>query len=300
MTQAVWRSPLLPLQKQSRSSSAQAQSDIGTGGRFKRDLLTYLKAYGPRKTGGLVQQLTRYDFDQIRAALVASVPSKQHLAGLDSDVGTLWGWPALKDLMGRIPTQRPKDDSGGQAHIVAQQLQYMRPHLCRWAGDDSNYVDLSEDTPTKYEAGRGRAAPHIKTYIRFADRNKMDSIDWALVTSANLSTQAWGAATNPSGEVRISSWEIGVAVWPDLFSDASARGHERGAPGSANALMVPCFKKDQPDSIPNHLDSQGQTTVVGFRMPYDLPLTPYRASDEPWCATATHHLPDWQGQSWIS
>lgn len=349
--------------------------DIGTGARFKRDLLTYLRAYGPKKTGSLVQQLTRFDFGQVRAALVASVPSKQHLAGLDSDVGSIWGWPALKDLMSRIPIQRPKEipdakkahivlqvsqstdwsvilshngqissvaslgqtdkwlkdfffkslaplrpppkfsiifptpdeirrsldgyGSGGSIHMKTQSapqqkhLQYMRPRLCQWAGDASNYIDLSGDKPVRREAGRGRAAPHIKTYIRFSDSEKMDSIEWAMVTSANLSTQAWGAATNPSGEVRISSWEIGVVVWPDLFLD------EQSGSASQIASMVPCFKKDDPDPVMNDPDLQESAAVVGFRMPYDLPLTPYRASDEPWCATASHPLPDWRGQSWV-
>lgn len=123
MTQAVWRSPLLPLQK-SGSSPPQSNAAVGTGARFKRDLLAYLKAYGSKKTGSLVQKLQNYDFGAIRAALVASVPSKQQFTSLDSDKGTLWGWPALRDLLGRVPTARQiKRDgghSGGKAHIVAQ------------------------------------------------------------------------------------------------------------------------------------------------------------------------------------
>ena len=186
----------------------------------------------------------------------------------------------------------------------------MRPHLCQWAGDSlppGQCIDLSEDNPPRREAGRARAAPHIKTYIRFADAD-MKTIDWAMVSSANLSTQAWGAATNASGEVRICSWEIGVVVWPDLFWDegsgdaasASASESESRAERESlppDALMVPCFKRDRPAV------SEGAETasvVVGFRMPYDLPLTPYGAGDEPWCATASHTLPDWQGQSWMA
>lgn len=188
-----------------------------------------------------------------------------------------------------------------QSAAQQKQLQYMRPHLCQWAGDgpsNSNCIDLSEDKPLKREAGRGRAAPHIKTYIRYSDADTMDTIDWAMVTSANLSTQAWGAATNANGEVRISSWEIGVVVWPELFVDDSTA--ERPDPDSCSALMVPCFKRDQPSPpFPERLAKKEGITVVGFRMPYDLPLTPYGASDEPWCATAPHHLPDWMGQSWI-
>ncbi|OKO96415.1 hypothetical protein PENSUB_10590 [Penicillium subrubescens] len=355
-------------------ATASTNPEFATGARFKRDLLSYLKAYGPKKTGPLVQELNRFDFDSVRAALVASTPSKQVFSNLDSDKTTLWGWPALRDLMGRIPIQSqtkkanqsptvqphiaiqissiaslgqtdkwlkgiffkalaptPKSSppkysiifptpdeirrslegygSGGSIHMKTQsapqqkQLQYMRPHLCHWAGDGgsstSNCIDLSGETPLKREAGRARAAPHIKTYIRYTNAETLDSIDWAMVTSANLSTQAWGAAVNPSGEVRISSWEIGVVVWPELFLDGKTTKTE-GA-GSATALMVPCFKRDQPDGPPpDSVASDEALTVVGFRMPYDLPLTPYSASDEPWCATASHHTPDWRGQSWIN
>lgn len=130
MTQAVWRSPLLPLQK-SESTSSQSNAAIGTGARFKRDLLAYLKAYGSKKTGSLVQQLQDYDFGAIRAALVASVPSKQQFSSLDSDKATLWGWPALRDLLGRVPTARQiKKDGGhseGKAHIVAQVRPFSAP-----------------------------------------------------------------------------------------------------------------------------------------------------------------------------
>lgn len=188
-----------------------------------------------------------------------------------------------------------------QSAAQQKQLQYMRPYLCQWAGDgpsSSNCIDLSGDGSFKREAGRGRAAPHIKTYIRFSNAETMDTIDWAMVTSANLSTQAWGAATNANGEVRISSWEIGVVVWPDLFTVDPEDQHSGSDPDSA--LMVPCFKRDSPvPPVPDTLGKNQNTTIVGFRMPYDLPLTAYIASDEPWCATAPHHLPDCMGQRWI-
>lgn len=395
MTQAAWRSPLLPLQKAGEAES-QTDAKIGSGARFKRDLLAYLKAYGPKKTGPLVQQLDKYDFSSIRAALIASVPSKQHASDSSSEEDTLWGWPALKDLLSQIPIQQkntskkphiviqvrfsrqpitptnnqttnkskissvatlgqtnkwlkdvffkaltpsktpqpttysiifPTPDeirrslngynSGGSIHMKTQsaaqqkQLQYMRPYLCQWAGDSlppGQCIDLSEDDSPRREAGRARAAPHIKTYIRFADSD-MKTIDWAMVSSANLSTQAWGAATNASGEVRICSWEIGVVVWPELFrdegcgdavspskSESESRPERESQSPAPDALMVPCFKRDRPVVTEG---AETASVVVGFRMPYDLPLTPYGAGDEPWCATASHTLPDWQGQSWM-
>jgi tyrosyl-DNA phosphodiesterase-1 len=117
MTQAAWLSPLLPLQRIS-SAGPLTGSKIGSGARFKRDLLAYLKAYGPKKTGPLVQQLDRHDFSAIRAALVASVPSKKHISDSSSEEDTLWGWPALKDLMSQIPIRQK--NTGKKPHIVIQ------------------------------------------------------------------------------------------------------------------------------------------------------------------------------------
>lgn len=182
--------------------------------------------------------------------------------------------------------------SGGSIHMKIQsapqqkQLQYIRPYLCHWAGDRDDGSSAGTSMSRKRDAGRRRAAPHIKTYIQFSDTKTMDSIDWAMVTSANLSTQAWGAAPNASGEIRICSYEIGVVVWPQLFADSDAE----------SAVMVPCFKQDTPAFAER--EGPVPSVVVGLRMPYDLPLTSYTPKDTPWCATATHTEPDWLGQTW--
>jgi tyrosyl-DNA phosphodiesterase-1 len=91
-----------------------------------------------------------------------------------------------------------------------------------------------------------------------------------LVTSANLSKQAWGEAMNVGGDIRICSYEIGVLVWPELYGDG--------------AVMVPTFKTDSPEKVVK----SGANIVVGARMPYDTPLQPYSKEDVPWCATATY------------
>ncbi|KAL2872355.1 tyrosyl-DNA phosphodiesterase-domain-containing protein [Aspergillus lucknowensis] len=350
MCQAVWRSPLIPLCTDGREESK--STAWGSGSRFKRDMLAYLKEYGVKKTGPLVEQLAKYDFSAVKAALIASVPSKQKIEGSSNGDGkTLWGWPALKDALRNVPLresnatphtvaqmssiaslgqtdkwlkeiffntltsnapalakQRPRYSiifptaeeirrslngysSGGSIHMKLQssaqqkQLQYLRPYLHHWAGDVAGQLP-----PDNKDAGRRRAAPHIKTYIRFTDAQRMDMIDWALVTSANLSTQAWGAAANQGGEVRICSWEIGVLVWPELFVAKEQ---------SQSVIMVPCFKQDDPHPSQDISGDEANSEVrVGFRMPYDLPLTPYSAQDIPWCATMPHSQPDWLGQTW--
>ena len=164
---------------------------------------------------------------------------------------------------------------------------------------------------------RKRAAPHIKTYIRFSDAS-MQQIDWAMVTSANLSTQAWGSAASATGEVRICSYEIGVVVWPALWDDADD--------DDMKAIMVPVFGCDTPSASGEDKDDEQASTrpqalvsgrsslnadeagkgvenrrkgiVVGWRMPYDLPLVPYGKDEMPWCTTEPCSEPDWMGRIW--
>lgn len=368
MSQAIWRSPFLPMTKENYKSSP-SLPPLGSGPRFKHDLLAYFRGYGPEKLRDLVTQLQWYDFSEVRGALTASIPGKQNIQSMDPDNETCWGWPGLKRVFSLIPSN-PSDiaENGRQPHIVAQvssvaavgekwlmntflptlstiaqpsnskphsgskkpttsiifptadeirrsvdgysagasihmktssltqskQLDVLRPMLCHWAGDrkasPSSFFGKSGSTR---EAGRRRAAPHIKTYIRFSDTNEMKTIDWAMVTSANLSTQAWGAAIAPGGEVRICSYEIGVVVWPGLWD-------EEGKTGSA--VMVPTFKKDMPeckDGVKGMVgEEDGGKTVVGWRMPYDLPLVPYQKDEMPWCAEVPCSEPDWKGQVW--
>ncbi|KAA8573304.1 hypothetical protein EYC84_003792 [Monilinia fructicola] len=204
-----------------------------------------------------------------------------------------------------------------------KQLTYLKPILCHWAGDGPQHKRSSPKLPEadlslnlnknsqpqqrNQNAHRKRAAPHIKTYIRFSS-SSFESIDWILVTSANLSKQAWGENTNAAGEVRICSYEIGVLAWPSLWGE--------------EASMVPCFGTDTPRAAlesktvcegketndsgkrgDEETRNEGNTrqdegTLVGVRMPYDLPIIPYAKNDTPWCATASYTEPDWMGQTW--
>ena len=47
-----------------------------------------------------------------------------------------------------------------------------------------------------------------------------------------------------------------------------------------------------PDPQIDHL------TIIGLRMPYDLPLTPYGPDDEVWSARASYAEPDAFGRTW--
>ncbi len=352
LSQAVWRSPMLPLSECQDDAEHGDESDlaIGTGPRFKRDLLRYLFAYSKARTGSLIERLRKYDFNAVRAALVASVPTKESEGSAKAARQTSWGWQGLKEVLTAIPscgsaisrpivvtqvssvaslgkewlpaflailnnseTKNTKSPThrvvfptadevrtsldgyraGSSIHIKIQspaqvrQLAALRPMLCHWAGEGTPPT-ISTRNPTStpvHEAGRRRAAPHIKTYVRFSDAS-MKSIDWAMVTSANLSAQAWGMQPQ-DGKIRICSWEIGVVVWPGLFADS-----EKDTVSSS--VMVPTFKRDDP-SLEDYDSLPAVDNVVGFRMPYDLPLVPYKPGEVPWCATANHPEPDSKG-----
>lgn len=141
---------------------------------------------------------------------------------------------------------------------------------------------------TDRNGGRNRAAPHIKTYIRYSEAG---CLDWAILTSANLSKQAWGEAERSTGELRIASWEIGVAIWPDLFE-----------PGGR---MVGTFQTDTP-LAESGVEHEGRTTdddpsvTIGVRIPYSIPLQRYGPAESPWVATRAYTEPDCFGHSWMS
>ncbi|KAF2125074.1 phospholipase D/nuclease [Dothidotthia symphoricarpi CBS 119687] len=379
MTQAVWRSPLLPLLPQlPTSSSADIHYPIGSGERFKVDLLRYLNKY-EKRVSGLPKQLADYDFHAVRAAFVGSAPSRQDPSTTQPERHTSFGWLGLQEILSEVPVSSegkaphivtqissiatlgaaptwltnfhsvlsrhsavqngpevgststspdakfsvvfptPEEirtsldgyKSGGSIHMKLQstqqqkQLEYLKPLLCHWKHSPtttptSSHSSTSEsshdvDSPPFGRALRGPAAPHIKTYMRFSN-DEHKTIDWAMLTSANLSKQAWGDVVNKKGEVWVQSWETGVVIWPALFAE--------------DAVMVPTFGQDMPTQQEKidkgeHAEESSEArhasknkTVVGFRMPYDLPLSPYAAEDMPWCATMQYQDLDWKGCAW--
>lgn len=376
MSQAMWRSPLLPLlasaamKQPSLPTVSSSGTPLGSGARFKSDLLAYLRGYN--RLGSLVDKLSLYNFRAVRGALVASLPQKQTVAQ-SRNAGILWGLPGLARVLRSISdhqeatlegevapskirasssahnfpstqTNEPQiiiqissvasvgekwlreyffpqisslssdpatvispqfsivfptaDEirrsiqgygSGGSIHMRTQstaqqkQLDFIHPMLCHWAGDER---PSSNASMALREAGRRRAAPHIKTYVRFSDAS-MTKIDWAMMTSANLSNQAWGSSMK-DGQVRVCSYEIGIVVWPGLWDDSET---------GTQAEMVPVFKTNTPDDLDDIGDEAGRIRV-GWRMPYDLPLVPYNENQKPWCATEPCAELDWMGRSW--
>lgn len=385
-------------------------------------------------------------------------------------------FPTAPEIRASLDGYSSGDSIHCKLHSVTHQKQlgYLRPYLRHWAGaslatDAKAQVETGSNSQRRAKppdtqanangrihnhnnadrgigtnigasigtAGRHHAAPHIKTYIRFAGPPAPGTpVDWALLSSANLSTQAWGSAAVDAGagagrsktkggkgrkredseggpikgeggggrgggkdrgkegnpvetqiapgteererereqerpeefQVRVCSWETGVLVWPELLAGGKGldeREHRGVNTPSAKkeeitaikttttyqkastktsttptptSIMLPTFRRDIPHTPPpkpctptphSTPPSQSPTqalkplppspappppsfssspapsparpsaaTIIGIRMPYDLPLVPYAVEEEPWCNTVSHAVADRWGQVW--
>ena len=117
MTQAVWRSPLLPLLREGRPGEIE-QDAIGTGARFKSDLLSYLRAYDTRRVTcrPVIEALAKYDFSAVKASLVASVPGRHNVR---DDYSPRWGWAAMKQALREVPVEGNKNEVVIQVSSIA-------------------------------------------------------------------------------------------------------------------------------------------------------------------------------------
>lgn len=171
-----------------------------------------------------------------------------------------------------------------QSSVASQkQLEYLKPSFCTWKA---------------IKAGRALAAPHIKTYMRVS--RDCESIRWILLTSANLSKQAWGNISSKDQNLWIQSFELGVLLHPSAFAGSDSDGDIK------QVQFTPVYKRDTflsgsatINSKKLKLDNR-QNISVAIRMPYDLPLVRYNweSGDTPWNAQGTFREPDWRGDVW--
>ncbi|GME79866.1 unnamed protein product [Ambrosiozyma monospora] len=147
-------------------------------------------------------------------------------------------------------------------------------------------------------AGRAKLSPHVKTYT--ATKDEFKSLEWFVLTSANLSKQAWGYSTRSTGKgvhnYGISSFEAGVLINPKTFKlnsgDATTTD---GGKKRKRVVLTPVFGRDTFDDGERRLGGDcdgdgdgdkddGDVVKVPVRLPYDVPLKEYdyRAGDVPW------------------
>ena len=105
--------------------------------------------------------------------------------------------------------------------------------------------------------------------------------------SANLSKAAWGCFEKKNQQLFIRSYEMGVLFLPQSFG-AQSFAVASGAGPSDNA-----------DKGSACIDASAAAyNDISVHLPYDVPLTPYRAGDQPWTWDSKHLAEDSHGRTW--
>ncbi|KAI0465050.1 hypothetical protein LJB42_000268 [Komagataella kurtzmanii] len=328
-TQGLWMSPMLS-KGNGRESS------------FKNDFLAYLKAYNKHDLDLLAEELKLYDFGNVKAEFLSSVPGtftipeeddrlkrsvqygygklfqllklnnlfpkatestdilaqvatiaspfdfrssnifthllaplingiKFPIAGgleplqkaINDDVHPFKPFlvfPTKNEVFGSVLKEYTSgifyniDDSSHKVPFLTNQHNIIRKFMYRWTNSDPNL---------NQKAGRSNLAPHVKTYC--ASNDGFQTFMWYLLTSANLSKQAWGYPLKGSNglKYKISSYEAGIFIHPKLYGE--------------DYQLKPILSRD---SFPN----RDEDNVIPIRVPYAFPLEKYHDSDEPWQA----------------
>ncbi|KAH3765906.1 tyrosyl-DNA phosphodiesterase 1 [Pelomyxa schiedti] len=146
----------------------------------------------------------------------------------------------------------------------------------------------------KYEPpqGLGREAvpPHIKTYTRVHVED--GSAAWVVVTSANMSSAAWGCLQKNGTQLLIRHYELGVLCLPQsphkFFRITTPTNINTNASTSTTTspttpTTATTTTTNDPPSIP---------------LPYGIPLGKYTHKDHPWVWDIPHTQPDIRGLTW--
>eukprot|EP00158_Paraphelidium_tribonemae_P009787 Partr_v1_DN28966_c1_g1_i1_m25842 putative tyrosylDNA phosphodiesterase len=299
-TQAAWVSPFLD-KKSSESVSCS----------FEADLIDYLSHYGSI-VSSLIRRLREFDFTPCKCDIVASVPGRHS----GQNIGKYGHMKARKCLQSlNFPDSRGDSvvfqassigslgismngwwggeflqSFGGQSNVaslpaiklVFPTVSNVRDSLEGYAAggsipfDVKNYRKQSNYMlPVLHEwraehCRRSRAMPHIKTYCRF--NNSFTELRWFILTSANLSKAAWGALEKKSSQLMIRNFELGVLLKPSNF-------------GPNSSLVAVNQQLSTSDSI-------------DIPVPYDIPLTRYKAGEDPWTWNSSFSEPDMYGERW--
>ena len=178
------------------------------------------------------------------------------------------------------------------------------------------------------EAGRERAAPHVKTYgrvvrhdcRRHGDRLH-DTVEEGMLTNNETpnTTTAEELAQDQQKHVEESSpqWSfdwflltsanLSKPAWGTPSSKGShhhIRSYEAGVlihPElyGPDTVLVPTWKSDVPSAEQvEWACRRGYKRIVGVRMAWDLPLRGYEGGDVPWVRSRGYEGRDWLGREW--
>jgi len=135
--------------------------------------------------------------------------------------------------------------------------------------------------------------PHIKTVARLS--NDGHELAWFCLTSANVSSYAWGDLQKGDTQLFCGSWELGVLFTPkslswrnvhNVFSCAEAveavpfsMGAAKQCPEEVEILS----RLVSTHALPGSEEGSAALQMV-MPIPYELPPVPYQRGEVPWHA----------------
>ncbi|ODV84556.1 hypothetical protein CANARDRAFT_8539 [[Candida] arabinofermentans NRRL YB-2248] len=164
-------------------------------------------------------------------------------------------------------------------HAFEKQYDLIKQFFHKWS---------SSKTVIESKSKRSKLSPHVKTYCTTS--NNFKTLDWFLLTSANISKQAWGKPCWGYGsngkfskfnkhEFQIDSFEAGIFINPKTVR---LKDKDKGK----KVVLVPVFGKDTLDDDDDDDDDDGSIVKIPVRLPYDVPLEKYSNLDKPWTVQA--------------
>jgi len=325
-TNGIWSQdfPLHTEKTRSQPQSAEAADFLLT----LQDYLLHIKLRP------LSELLAQYDYSQVKVALISSIPGYHQQSKMDLHK---YGHMKLRRLL-RTQCAMPKDALGTPIVAQFSSCgRITEKWLAEFATSCSHHTETRlpdvqlvwpstefvRDCIDGYEAGgslcmprrnldavvRSRLhhyrpshpahehiPPHIKCYTRVGRR--FGHLPWYCLTSANLSSAAWGALQKNQTQLFVRHFELGVLFLPQL----AGRPHFYHAQGHYNVSINTSSENNnagRPIGCERDSDSGSAAAAVCFSLPYCYPPPVYQGDEEPWDFETPRFEPDVHGRAFV-
>ncbi|OBA18610.1 uncharacterized protein OGAPODRAFT_15304 [Ogataea polymorpha] len=201
------------------------------------------------------------------------VKQPNHKFGMKTGVEINVIWPTENEILnahyghisGHAVMFKSRASNGWYAY--ENQAKFLRSFFYRW----------SSKSASQSIAGRSNLSPHVKSYC--VTKNDFETLEWFLLTSANLSKQAWGAPDRGYGAAfqsdsqtkhvyTVKSFEAGVLIIPACIK--------------AKYKIKKAFALTPVQGTDFYEGVNDDTVHYPIRLPYDTPLKKYSDNDRPW------------------
>lgn len=304
-SEALWLSPML---RRAVPGGPANDEHCIYGIKFKEDFLQYLRAYKKQSMGLLIEELIKYDFSQVQAIFIGSIPGSYNSSdssfGLSklrkslrnstfqakmtdqtiaqvSSLGSLGGpfYKEIQNVLNTSPTSQTQpraNTTSSHFRLIFPTVQNVRESLAGWVAGFSLFFDCSKSSGQRQLA---LSLPHLHSW--HADRALRDQVMPHIKTYArtNGDEVKWILVTSSNlskaawggtehGRLKIKSYEAGVLLVPDPFKEQ--RGNQ--------VVMKASYGRNDQHADPH---------VVNIRMCYVLDVKKYTTDDSIWSLQRT-------------